>query len=97
MKLVRVIFKDHTHSPAEGLGLMDCVVYGWLFREDDQALYVASWHALGLEPDHNSECFTILKHPGLVVETLGVASRRTLKGNQRSSLPNAQQKRQRKT
>lgn len=70
LKIVAVRFKDHCLGDADTSALIDCAVYGLLYEETREYLKIGVWHSVGMLPDHNSEVYTLLKHPGMQVITL---------------------------
>lgn len=68
--IVRIAFKDHAMSSGEDTGLVNCEVFGVLFKETTDAYYVASWVCERSVSNPNTETFAILKHPGIKVTRL---------------------------
>lgn len=67
--IVHVEFYDHNQSRGDDMGVAKIDLYGVLIKEDKQAYYVASWVCDSVI-DHNSDCYTILKHKGLKIKRL---------------------------
>jgi hypothetical protein len=58
-RLVIIEFKDHCQGDADAR-LITCEAIGMLYKEDEEAYYVACWIAEGTL-DHNTEQFVISK------------------------------------
>lgn len=71
---VVIRFLDHSLYTGDEARPIECEVYGLLYHEDSKAYYVASWICDDVINDANSEVFTIVKHPGVVVRTLRASS-----------------------
>lgn len=56
-----VSFLDHNSTRGDNLATTKCRVVGWLIKEDDDALYVATWITDEDVQSNDTEVFTILK------------------------------------
>lgn len=62
---VVINFLDHVDSTADKAGVSHCEAYGVLLKEDDIAYYIMPWISDGETKSHNSNVYTIIKHPGI--------------------------------
>lgn len=66
-KVVYVLFWDHSMSDRLNSGPIPCVVYGKVTKEDELHFEITHWEVGDThEPDHNEECYSILK--GAIIE-----------------------------
>lgn len=69
-QLVEVTFLDHAMVTGDQVGPISCKAVGWLIGSDKQCIYLASWICNNEVDSSDTECFTIVKHKGLVVRRL---------------------------
>lgn len=69
--LVRIEFDDHVHTTGGKSLLARCTVVGFLYGEDKDAYYLATWIADNdIHDEENTDTYAIKKQPGLVLRKI---------------------------
>ncbi len=66
MYLVEIRFQDHSSMIGGEADVMNCRVWGVLYKETKDAYYVCSWALEGPWDAVNNDTYAIRKHPGVV-------------------------------
>ena len=70
--IVALSFKDHTEATGNIAELAECIVFGALVKETDEAYFVCSWITDGQPFSIDSNIYTIQKHKGIKCQKLNL-------------------------
>ena len=70
VKIVHVIFDDHSSGPSSNARLIRCDVFGALIGETKRAYFVSPWISDLTLIDDNSDCYSIRKTAVIEIRVL---------------------------